>query len=81
MNCHSQIFANSPFLEPVRDSFETGRPLRWTRVHDLPDFVYFDHSIHVNKGVGCTASVENAAPAFLACRNVASRSSTKNKPA
>jgi hypothetical protein len=52
--CHSQIFANSPFLEPVRTSFTTGRPLQWTRVHDLPDFVYFDHSIHVNKGVGCT---------------------------
>jgi Zn ribbon nucleic-acid-binding protein len=54
MNCHSQIFANSPFLEPVRASFTTGRPLQWTRVHDLPDFVYFDHSIHIKKGVGCT---------------------------
>ena len=54
MNCHSQIFANSPFLEPVRESFTTGRSLQWNRVHDLPDFVYFDHSIHVNKGVGCT---------------------------
>jgi Cytochrome c7 and related cytochrome c len=54
INCHSQVFANSPFLEPVRTSFQTDRPLRWTRVHDLPDFVYFDHSIHVNKGVGCT---------------------------
>jgi hypothetical protein len=54
MNCHTQIFANSPFLEPVRASFTSGKPLQWTRVHDLPDFVYFDHSIHVNKGVGCT---------------------------
>src|SRR5216110_251282 len=54
MNCHSQIFANSPFLDPVRDSFRTGRSIQWTRVHDLPDFVYFNHSIHVNKGVGCT---------------------------
>ena len=54
MNCHSQIFANSPFLEPVRESFRTGRSLEWNRVHDLPDFVYFDHSIHVHKGVGCT---------------------------
>jgi hypothetical protein len=54
MNCHSQIFANSPFLEPVRASFRTGRSIAWTRVHDLPDFVYFNHSIHVNKGVGCT---------------------------
>jgi hypothetical protein len=54
MTCHSQIFATSPFLEPVRESFRTGRSLQWNRVHDLPDFVYFDHSIHVNKGVGCT---------------------------
>jgi len=54
MNCHSQIFANSPFLEPVRASFRTGRSIEWTRVHDLPDFVYFNHSIHLNKGVGCT---------------------------
>src|SRR5262249_29303770 len=54
MNCHSQIFSNSPFLEPVRESFRTGRSIEWTRVHDLPDFVYFNHSIHVNKGVGCT---------------------------
>jgi Cytochrome c7 and related cytochrome c len=53
MNCHSQIFANSPYLEPVRESWRTGRPILWTRVHDLPDFAYFDHSIHVNKGVGC----------------------------
>ena len=54
MNCHSQIFASSPFLEPVRESFRSGRSIQWNRVHDLPDFVYFDHSIHVNKGVGCT---------------------------
>ena len=54
MNCHSQIFSNSPFLEPVRASFQTGRSLEWTRVHDLPDFVYFNHSIHVAKGVGCS---------------------------
>ena len=54
MNCHSQIFANSPFLEPVRESLRSGRSIQWNRVHDLPDFVYFDHSIHVNKGVGCT---------------------------
>ena len=54
MNCHSQIFANSAYLEPVRESFRTGRSIQWTRVHDLPDFVYFNHSIHVNKGVGCT---------------------------
>jgi hypothetical protein len=54
MNCHSQIFSNSPFLAPVRDSFANNTPLQWTRVHDLPDFVYFNHSIHVKKGVGCT---------------------------
>ena len=54
MNCHSQIFSNSPFLEPVRQSFQSGASIQWTRVHDLPDFVYFNHSIHVHKGVGCT---------------------------
>ena len=54
MNCHSEIFSNSPFLAPVRDSFANNKPLQWTRVHDLPDFVYFNHSIHVKKGVGCT---------------------------
>ncbi len=54
MNCHSQIFSNAPFLEPVRASFNSNTPLKWARVHDLPDFAYFDHSIHVNKGVGCT---------------------------
>ncbi len=53
MTCHSQIWADSPMLEPVRASFRTGKPLEWSRVHDLPDFVYFDHSIHVKKGVGC----------------------------
>jgi hypothetical protein len=54
MNCHSQIWLDSPMLEPVRASFRTGTSLEWTRVHDLPDFVYFDHSAHVNKGVGCS---------------------------
>jgi hypothetical protein len=54
MNCHSEIFASSPFLEPVRESFRTGKSIEWTRVHDLPDFVYFNHSIHVHKGIGCT---------------------------
>jgi hypothetical protein len=53
MNCHSQLWTESPYLEPVRASFKNNKPLRWTRVHDLPDFVYFNHSIHVNKGVGC----------------------------
>jgi hypothetical protein len=54
MNCHSQIWADSPYLEPVRESWRTGRPIQWTRVHDLPDYVYFNHSIHVAKGVGCS---------------------------
>jgi hypothetical protein len=53
MTCHSQIWADSPILEPVRESFRTDRSLEWIRVHDLPDFVYFNHSIHVKKGVGC----------------------------
>ncbi|HEX8651608.1 MAG TPA: cytochrome c3 family protein [Pyrinomonadaceae bacterium] len=54
MNCHSQIWADSPYLEPVRESWRTGRPIEWTRVHDLPDYAYFNHSIHVAKGVGCS---------------------------
>src|SRR5262245_33192567 len=54
LNCHSQLFANSPYLEPVRASFRTGKPIEWIRVHDLPDYAYFNHSIHVNKGVGCS---------------------------
>src|SRR3954471_1930752 len=53
MNCHSQIWINSPALEPVRESYRTNQSIRWTRVHDLPDFVYFNHSIHIKKGVGC----------------------------
>ena len=53
MNCHSQIWLASPTLEPVRASFRTGNSIRWTRVHDLPDFVYFNHSIHIDKGIGC----------------------------
>jgi hypothetical protein len=53
INCHSQIWSTSPYLEPVRASFRDDKPLNWVRVHDLPDFVYFNHSIHVTKGVGC----------------------------
>src|SRR5678815_4487288 len=53
MNCHSQIWTNAAILEPVRESFRSGKSLVWNRVNDLPDFVYFDHSIHINKGVGC----------------------------
>ena len=53
MNCHSQLFATEPILEPVRASFRNDTPLRWTRVHDLPDFVNFNLSIQVKQGVGC----------------------------
>jgi Cytochrome c7 and related cytochrome c len=53
MNCHSQIWSDSPMLAPVRESFRTNQAIPWTRVHNLPGFVYFDHSIHVQKGVGC----------------------------
>ena len=54
MNCHSQIWRASAMLEPVRESFRTGKSLEWTRVHNLPGFVYFDHSIHIHKGIGCS---------------------------
>jgi hypothetical protein len=53
MNCHSQIWVGSEMLAPVRESWRTDQPLRWQRVHNLQQFVYFDHSIHVKKGVGC----------------------------
>lgn len=53
MSCHSQIWNQAPMLEPVRMSLARDVPIAWTRVHDLPDFVYFHHGIHVQKGVGC----------------------------
>ncbi len=53
MSCHSQIWTNSPMLEPVRNSYETGKPIKWTKVNAVPDFVYFDHSIHINRGISC----------------------------
>jgi len=53
MNCHSQIWTNAPILEPVRASYRSDTRLSWIKVNDLPDFVYFNHQIHVNKGVGC----------------------------
>lgn len=53
MTCHSQIWADSPVLAPVRDSYQTGQPIEWVRVNNLADFVYFNHAIHVAKGVGC----------------------------
>lgn len=54
MNCHTQIWATSPALAPVRESFANGTPIQWNRVNSLPDFVYFNHSIHIAKGFGCT---------------------------
>jgi len=53
MNCHNQILTDSEQLEPVIESWETGAPIEWVRVHMLPDFAYFNHSAHVNMGVGC----------------------------
>jgi len=53
MNCHNQLFVDQPYLEPIRASFRDNKPIEWERVHDLPGFAYFNHSIHVKKGVGC----------------------------
>lgn len=53
LNCHSQLFRDAPLLAPLRQSLEAGRSLPWRRVNDLPDFVFFDHGIHVHKGVSC----------------------------
>jgi hypothetical protein len=55
INCHAQIWTNAALLQPVRDSWATGQSIKWIKVHDLPDFVYFNHSIHVNKGIGCAS--------------------------
>lgn len=54
MNCHAQIWTNADLLRPVRESYRSGQPIHWTRVYDLPDYVYFDHSIHIHKGIGCS---------------------------
>lgn len=53
MSCHSQIWTNSPLLEPIRESYETNTPIQWTTVNRLPSFVYFNHSIHVARGINC----------------------------
>ncbi len=55
MTCHSQIWKQSPMLEPVRASLEHNEPLVWTRVNRLPDYVYYNHSIHIQKGIGCSS--------------------------
>jgi hypothetical protein len=71
LNCHSQIWSKSPRLAMVRESYFTGKPIPWMRVHKVPDFVYFNHAIHVNKGIGCVtchgrvdqmAAIEKVAP-------------------
>lgn len=53
LTCHSQLYKDAPLLQPLWDSVRTGQPIAWQRVHDLPDFVFFDHSVHVGKGVAC----------------------------
>jgi hypothetical protein len=53
MNCHRQIWTNAELLEPIRASYRDNVPMQWTRVHDLPDYVYFNHSVHIAKGIGC----------------------------
>jgi hypothetical protein len=55
MNCHAQIWTDAQLLEPVRQSWVTGNSITWTRVHALPDYVFFNHSVHVNKGIGCSS--------------------------
>jgi cytochrome c7-like protein/class III cytochrome C family protein len=54
LTCHSRLFNDAPLLAPLRESARTGKPLAWVRVHDLPDFVFFDHSIHIAKGLACS---------------------------
>ena len=55
MNCHRQIWTNAEMLAPVRASYATNKPIVWSRVHRLPDFVHFNHGIHINKGIGCSS--------------------------
>ena len=53
MNCHNQVLASDARLEPVRESFRSGQPVSWVQIHKTPDYVYFNHSVHVNRGVSC----------------------------
>lgn len=55
MNCHNQLYSDQPYLEIIRASYRDNKPIEWQRVHDLPGYVYFNHSIHVAKGVGCAS--------------------------
>ena len=61
MNCHKLIKTDSELLKPIRESWETGRPMEWVRVHNLPDYAYFNHSVHIKKGVGCISCHGNIA--------------------
>lgn len=53
MNCHNQVLKDDPRLEPIRESAATGKPVEWVQIHKLPDYVYFNHSVHVNRGISC----------------------------
>lgn len=53
MNCHNQVLPDSPALAPVRESYESGEPVEWVRIHKTPDYVFFNHSVHVNRGISC----------------------------
>ena len=55
MACHSMVWSDAPILEPVRESYRTNKSIEWVRVHDLPDYTYFDHSVHLTKGIGCSS--------------------------
>jgi hypothetical protein len=55
MNCHQLVKTDSQELQPIRDSWASGKPMEWVRIHKLPDYVYFDHSVHVTAGVGCAS--------------------------
>ena len=53
MTCHSMVRKDDPILAPIRDSYESGEPIPWVRIHKTPDYVYFNHSVHVNRGISC----------------------------
>ncbi len=55
MNCHSQIQKDNPKLAPVREAWETGKPVQWVQIHKTPDYVFFNHSVHINRGVSCVS--------------------------
>ena len=55
MNCHSKVWTTSPKLAPIRESYQSGKAVEWIKVHDLPDYAYFNHSAHVTKGIGCVS--------------------------